>query len=60
MHLQNLFEFCRPQLTARSYNSPGILLITNTLEKFKTTSKEKLLEDTSQLVCVLCAYSSIK
>ncbi|XP_065918994.1 ubiquitin-like modifier-activating enzyme ATG7 [Dysidea avara] len=42
--------FEKLESTTRSYNSPGILLITNTVEKFKTTSKEKLLEETSQLI----------
>ena len=34
----------------RRYNAPGILIVTNTIEKFKTTDKEQLLKETSALV----------
>ena len=40
----------RPGSTVRRYNSPGTLIITNTLEKFKSTDKEQLLKETSALV----------
>ena len=43
----------------RRYNSPGILIITNTLEKFKTADKEQLLKETSALVRLFaCACTS--
>ena len=41
---------CRPDLIIRRYNVPGILIVTNTIEKFKTTDKEQLLKETSALV----------
>ena len=40
----------RPELIVRRYNAPGILIVTNTIEKFKTTDKEQLLKETSALV----------
>lgn len=41
---------CRSDLIIRRYNAPGILIVTNTIEKFKTTDKEQLLKETSALV----------
>ena len=40
----------RPDLIIRRYNAPGVLIVTNTIEKFKTTDKEQLLKETSALV----------
>ena len=41
----------------RRYNAPGILIVTNTIEKFKTTDKEQLLKETSALVRLsLCMF----
>lgn len=47
---RNLLFVYRPELIVRRYNSPGILIVTNTMEKFKTTDKEQLLKETTSMV----------